>query len=560
MEKVLLSKSSGSLTQWLDTWALRGMRLLLLLGLIFFLLFPLLAIFGKVAEQSHWLAVTFELLGSAHFFQLLQNSFLVSIMTVVLVIPLAGLFAWGIERTCMPGKKIFRAISLLPLMAPSMLSAIAMIYLFGNQGILKNWFPEGIYGVNGIVLGQVFYNFPTALMILLSAMRLSDARLYDAAHSMGASNLKIFLTVTWPAMRYGVFAASCLVFTQTITNFGIPVIIGGDYPVLAVEAYKSVVGQQQFSYGALIGSLLMFPAILSFLVDILMRRIQKKQAGSYNVPLVPVRQWRRDMFFFCLSGFIAIGLLGMIGIAVCASFITFWPYNLSLSLVHYQFDISGGMGWRAWCNSLILASSTALVGTPVIFFVAWLMEKTRTDVWIDMLLRLCCMLPMAVPGLVMGLGYVFFFNNGDNPVNGLYGGLALMTICCIVRFLTTAQLTATTALQQLSKDIEAASLSLNIPLVKTFWCISVPVCLPAILDIFRFLFVSAMTSVSALIFLYNPDTLLASVTVLNMDDAGNVAGAAALSSLILLTSSGVSLLLAAASHQLVLRASHWRSV
>lgn len=542
-----------------DSGFLTVTRILLLLLLVLFLMFPLLAMLSKVFEQPQWLATTMELLESDHFLLLLGNSIAVSGMTVVLVVPLAGLFAWGIERTCMPGKKLFRALSLLPLMAPSMLSGIALIYLFGNQGFFREIFPQGIYGFNGIVLGQVFYNFPTALMIMLSAMRLADARLYDAAHSMGASNIKIFLTITWPGIRYGVFAACCLVFTQTITNFGIPVVIGGDYPVLAVEAYKSVVGQQQFSYGALIGSLLMLPALLSFTVDIWMRRIQKKQSSSNAIPLVVKREWGRDLFFLGLNSVMGLGLLVMVGTAVVASFITFWPYNLGLSLNHYQFDTTGGMGWMAWKNSLILAAGTALVGTPVIFLTAWIMEKTRTVSWLESLLRLCCMLPMAVPGLVMGLGYVFFFNQSHNPLNAMYGGLALMMLCCIVRFMTPAQMTATAALQQLSKDIEAASLSLNVPLIKTFWRVTVPVCLPAILDIFRYLFVSAMTSVSALIFLYNPDSLLASVAVLNMDDAGNVAGAAALSTLILLTSATISLLLSLISHRLLTHTSRWRS-
>jgi iron(III) transport system permease protein len=185
------------------------------------------------------------------------------------------------------------------------------------------------------------------------------------------------------------------------------------------------------------------------------------------------------------------------------------------------------------------------------------MEKTRSG-GVDKLLRLLCMLPMAVPGLVMGLGYVFFFNHPDNPLKGMYGGIALMVVCCVMRFLTPAQMTATTALRQLNEEIEAASLSLKVPLLTTYRRVTLPICLPAVLEVLRYLFVSSMTSVSALIFLYSPDTVLAAVAVLNLDDAGNVGAAAALSTLILLTSALVSLLLHLLSRQLLARSQHWR--
>ena len=139
--------------------------------------------------------------------------------------------------------------------------------------------------------------------------------------------------------------------------------------------------------------------------------------------------------------------------------------------------------------------------------------------------------PMAVPGLVLGLGYVFFFNLPGNPLHVLYGTMTLLVACTIAHYLTTAQMTATTALRQLDSEFEAAALSLKAPLYRHYWRVTVPICLPALLDIMRYLFVSAMTTVSAAIFLYSPDTILAAVAVLNMDDAGNVGGAAPMSTL-----------------------------
>ena len=395
-------------------------------------------------------------------------------------------------------------------------------------------------------------------MILLSALSLADARLFDAASSMGASPAKAFRSITWPATRQAVFAAFCLVFTLTITDFGVPVVVGGDYQVLALEAYKAVVGQQQFGRGALIGMVLLLPALFSFGVDAWLRRRHGDSMSGRAQVFKPVPSKRRDGCYLAIVLLISTALLLVFGMAVFSSLVKFWPYNLSLSLNHYQFNETAGGGWLAYGNSLKMALGTALIGSMLIFTGAYLMEKTREQRGLNLTLRMLSFVPMAVPGLVLGLGYVFFFNLTGNPLHVLYGSMALLIVCTIAHYLTTAQMTATTALRQLDAEFEAAALSLKAPLYRHYLRVTVPICLPALLDIVRYLFVSAMTTVSAAIFLYSPDTILAAVAVLNMDDAGNVGGAAAMSTLILFTSAGVSLLLAWASRGLLRRSQAWR--
>jgi iron(III) transport system permease protein len=544
-----------------DRLFVQGGQWLMLVLLLLAVVLPLLAIlwrgiFGD-PSQGGGLAAAAELFGSANFRWLLGNSLKSALAVVLIVVPLAYGFAYALQRTCMPGKGLFRGVSLLPLFAPSMLPGIALIYLFGNQGLLRGIFPDSIYGFWGVVLGQAIYTFPHALMVLLSALALADARLFDAASSMGASPWRAFRTITWPGSRQGVFAAGCLVFTLCITDFGVPVVVGGDYQVLALEAYKAVLGQQQFGRGALIGLFLLLPALLSFTVDLWLRRRQRDAMGGRAQAYVPKPHRKRDGAFMLLVLFVCAVLLGVFGMAVYSSLVKFWPYDLSLSLHNYAFSELPG-GWLAYRNSLTLAIASAVFGSALIFTGSYLLEKTRQSP-LTQTLRLLCFIPMAVPGLVLGLGYVFFFNLPDNPLNGLYGTLTLLVICTVAHFLTTAQMTAATALRQLDGEFEAAALSLKVPLFSHFLRVTLPMCLPALLDIVRYLFVSAMTTVSAVIFLYSPDSLVASVAVLNMDDAGNVGGAAAMSTLILLTSAGVSLLLAGASRGLLRRSQAWRA-
>ncbi|MCV4340632.1 putative 2-aminoethylphosphonate ABC transporter permease subunit [Pseudomonas capsici] len=543
-----------------DRLFVRGGQWLMLLLLLLAVVLPLLAMIwrGPAGDpgQGGGLAAAIELFGSANFRWLLGNSLTSAVAVVLIVVPSAYGFAYALQRTCIPAKGLWRGISLLPLLAPSMLPGIALIYLFGNQGVVRDWVPGSIYGFWGIVFGQAIYTFPHALMVLISALALSDARLFDAASSMGASPWRAFRTITWPGSRQGVFAASCLVFTLCVTDFGVPVVVGGDYQVLALEAYKAVLGQQQFGRGALIGLFLLLPALLSFTVDLWLRRQQRGAMGGRAQVYHPMPNHRRDSSFLVMVALICAVLLGVFGMAVYSSLVKFWPYDLNLSLHNYAFsDLPGG--WLAYRNSLLLASGCALFGSVLIFTGSYLLEKTRQS-RLTQLLRLLCFIPMAVPGLVLGLGYVFFFNLPANPLHSLYGSLTLLVICTVAHFLTTAQMTAATALRQLDGEFEAAALSLKVPLYRHFLRVTLPVCLPALLDIIRYLFVSAMTTVSAVIFLYSPDSVLASVAVLNMDDAGNVGGAAAMSTLILLTSAGASLLLAWASRGLLRRSQAWR--
>lgn len=545
-----------------DRLFILGGKLLLLVLLALAVLLPLLAIFWRgfsgAEGQGGGLTAMAELLASANFHWLLGNSLKVSLSVAAIVVPLAYGFAYALQRTLIPAKGLWRGISLLPLLAPSMLPGIALIYLFGNQGLLRSWVPDNIYGFWGIVLGEAIYTFPHALMILLSALSLADARLFDAASSMGASPWKAFRSITWPASRQGVFAAFCLVFTLTITDFGVPVVVGGDYQVLALEAYKAVVGQQQFGRGAQIGMLLLLPALLSFAVDAWLRRRQGDAMSGRAQVYQPKPSRGRDGAYLALVLLVSAVILGVLGMAVYSSLVKFWPYNLSLSLRHYAFEETAGGGWLAYRNSLTLACCTALFGSALIFTGAYLIEKTREQAWLNQLLRMFCFVPMAVPGLVLGLGYVFFFNLPGNPLHVFYGSMTLLVVCTIAHYLTTAQMTATTALRQLDGEFEAAALSLKMPLWRHYLKVTLPICLPALLDIVRYLFVSAMTTVSAAIFLYSPDSILAAVAVLNMDDAGNVGGAAAMSTLILLTSAAASLVLALASRGLLRRSQAWR--
>ena len=240
------------------------------------------------------------------------------------------------------------------------------------------------------------------------------------------------------------------------------------------------------------------------------------------------------------------------------SLIQFWPYNLTLTLDKYNLGKLGTAGWSALTNSLILASFVAVIGTAIVFVGAYLVEKCKTWSPVRTCLHLFAMIPLAVPGLVLGLAYIFFFNAPGNPLNFIYATMAILIVNTMAHFYTVCHLTAVTALKQVDAEIESVSASLKVPFYKTFWRITVPVCLPAILDIAAYYFINAMTTVSAVIFLYSSDTKLLSIAAVNTDDAGNTAVACAMGTMIVAVCAAARLAQIGLSRRLYGRSQAWR--
>ncbi|MDQ6679632.1 MAG: putative 2-aminoethylphosphonate ABC transporter permease subunit [Pseudomonadota bacterium] len=550
---------------WTDRIA-HAVLLVIMAVLLVFLALPLFTVLVKSLESADGafvgLANFTGYLAAPALLQSLWNSVWVSLLVTAVTVPLAFGFAYALTRSCMPAKGLFRTLTLVPLLAPTLLSAISLIYWFGNQGaalgLLRAAGFASIYGAPGVVVAECFAVFPHALMILVTALALADARLYEAADALGTATSRKFVTITLPGAKYGLISAALVSFTLVMTDFGIPKVIGGNFNMLATDVFKLVIGQQDFQRGAVVGLLLLTPAVLTFAVDWFVQRKQTAMLSARAVPLRPKRSAGFDAAMTAYCVVIAALMLAMIGMAVFASFASFWPYDLRPSLKHYTMGLVDAEVGTAFVNSLKLATGTALVGTGLVFVGAYMLEKTRGAAAIRPVVRLLAMLPMAVPGLVLGLGYIFFFNLPANPLNGLYHTLALLVLCTVIHFYTTGHLTAVTALKSLDAEFEAVSASLKVPFYKTFWRVTLPICTPALVDIARYFFINAMTTISAVVFLYSPDTKLASIAILNLDEAGDTGPAAACAVLIAAASTVASLLFMGFGRWVDRRTQAWR--
>ncbi|RMD60974.1 MAG: putative 2-aminoethylphosphonate ABC transporter permease subunit [Alphaproteobacteria bacterium] len=514
-------------------------------------------------------------------FSSIEHSLTISIISTIITVSLAFVFAYALTRSCMPFKGLFKTAALVPILVPSLLPGIALVYLFGSQSIVVKvlealfgadsvaWVwqaldngtygPTEIYGPIGIVIASVFFTFPHALLIIITALSIADARLYEAAIALRAPKWRIFWTVTLPGARYGLISAAFVVFNLVITDFGAPKVIGGQYNVLAVDIYKQVIGQQNFQMGAVVSVVLLIPALVAFTVDRLVQKRQVALLSARAVPYQPRPMRRFDLLMMGYTGIVSLFILGILAVCQFAALIKFWPYDLSFSLNNYNFDVMDGGGWDSYGNSIRMALYTAVIGTSVVFFGAYLVEKGRGFAAGRTAFQFLAMMPMAIPGMVLGLSYIFFFNDPANPLNFIYGTMAILVICTVTHFYTVSHLTAVTALKQMDAEFELVSQSLKQPFTKIFARVTIPVCMPAILDISIYLFVNAMTTVSAVVFLYSPDTTLASVAVLNMDDAGDVAPAAAMGMMIFYTNALMRGLHALGTRGLMARTQAWRT-
>ncbi len=545
-----------------DDWVVRGALIVFGVYFLVTLIVPLFMMISRSVQN-----INGEFVGLANYalyfktpalFQSIYNSFFVAALSTIIVIILAFAYAYALTRTRMPFKGFFRVMAFVPLLSPSLLKAIALVYWFGNQGVLKDlMMGHSIYGPIGIVIASVFWTFPHAVLIIATALSLSDGRLYEAAEALKTKGLRVFFTVTLPGARYGLISAIFVVFILVFTDFGVPKVIGGNFNVLATDIYKEVVGQQNFEMGAVVCMVLLIPAVVAFGIDRFVTRKQVALLSARAVPYEPKpsRWLDRAMLIYCLI--ITALILAVIGMAQFAALVKLWPYNLELTLEHFYFEFEG-FGWSNFYNSLILAGCTAVIGTSLIFTGAYIVEKPRGSSLGRQAIQFLALLPLAVPGLVLGLSYIFFFNHPANPLGFLYGTMIILVMNTVTHFYTVSHLTAVTALKQMDKEFESVSASLKIPLYRSFFKVTVPVCMPAILDISIYLFLNAMTTVSAVVFLYAPTTKVASVAAIHMDELGETAAAAAMAMLIVYACITVRLLHLFVTRGLLRRVQAWR--
>ncbi len=524
-----------------DTSKIKSVNIVMGLMTICFvivLICPLYSLFSKAFISADG---TFVGLGNyAEYFSTpalsvsIGNTIYISVFTAIVSTLIGFVYAYGVTRTNIKGKQFFRYAALIPLFLPTVVHGLSLVYLFGVQGVVTNlgW-DIGLYGKTGIILSEIIYTFPQSFLMFYIALNYADGRLYEAAETMGCGNLKKFRYITVPSVKYTLINSLFVCFTLAFTDFGAPKVVGGSYNVLATDIYKQVAGQFNMNMGAVVGTLLLIPAIVSFAVD---RITSRKESGAISSKASALRikdSTPRDVVFYVICGGVTLCLFIMVAVLFMGAFTKYYPYEMGFTLEHFNFSESTG-GIQSFINSVVMSLLSAVAGTAFVFIYVYLVERSKSSRVLKVIGRLLSSIPLALPGMVIGLSFIFFFNSPDNPLNFIYGTVAILVLANVVHFYSVPFVTASSALKKHDKDYENVADSMRIPLWKSFTRVIVPLSLPAILEIFLYYFMNSMVTVSAVVFLYSAQFKVASIAITHMEEAGDIAQAAAMSLLILL--------------------------
>ncbi len=505
---------------------------------IIILIGPLFSLFSKA-----FLTASGEFAGFSNYIKYFSTpSLSVSVINTLTVSATAAVFgtlfgflyAYGLARTKIKGKTFFRYVAMIPLFLPTVVHGLGLVYLFGNQGIITGlgW-DIGLYGKTGIILSEIIYTFPQSFLMFSITLNYADGRLYEAADSMGCNSLKKFSHITIPSVRYTLINSLFVCFTLAFTDFGAPKVLGGSYNVLATDIYEQVAGQFNMNMGAVVGTLLLIPAVLSFGVDRITTRKNNDGISSKAQKLKIKDSKVRDGVFYLICTAVTLCLLSIVGVLVMGAFTEYYPYRMGFTLNNFRFNPStGGIG--SYLNSIKMSVATAIAGTVFVFLYAYFIERGKCSGLLKQAGKILSSLPLALPGMVIGLSFIFYFNQKNHPLNFIYGTIIILVLANIVHFYSVPFVTASSALKKLDKEYENVADSLKIPGWKTFCKVVVPLSLPAVLEIFMYYFMNSMVTVSAVVFLYSARFKIASIAITHMEEAGDIAQAAAMSLLILL--------------------------
>lgn len=517
-----------------------------LLGLVLFFIYPLFTIawhslLAKDGTIGFGNYVT--LVHAPGILRAIKNSLVVSAVTMVVSVAVGFMIAYTLERAAVRGKNVIRAALVLPLLAPSLVQGLGLLFLLGRNGLIARWtgWDIDIYGFSGLLIADVLYALPQAVMILQATLRNADSRYYDAAEVMGASGWRKFIDITLPNTKFGLLSAAFVVFVVTITDFGNAFVIGGNYKVLAMEIYDQVSGQMDFGMGSVVGMLLLLPSLVAVYIERVASQRQFGGASESLIPVTPVRSPARDRTLAALSAITVAVIVTVIAVVVFASFVRLWPYNMSLTLNNYTVDLSGGYS-SLWTSLKI--SVVAAVGGVLLLFMLAFGTKRLTGPFAKAV-YLLAVLPVGVPGLVIGLSYIFAFNMPNSPLYVFYGTAILIAICNFYHYHTQAFLTMMTGMRAVPVALEEVVNCLGGNTRHILRDAVLPFMAPTVLSVFFFLFMRSMVTLSAVIFLVTPTVNVASVAVMHLDQNGFVTQAAAFSTWIMVIVSAALLLMRA---------------
>lgn len=500
-------------------------------SILIFVVYPLaMVLIASFQERGEWTTANYSLMAERRLYRnALWNS-----LSVGAVVGLVGVFvgyiaAFVLTRLNVPGKRMLHYLMIVPIISPPFVSAVSILFLFGFNGLITRQLlglqDFSIYGFHGVVWSQIFTFAPIAYLSLRGVLASISPTLEDAALNIGASRWQVFWKVTFPLSLPGVASAFLIVFIESMADFGNPLVLAGAaFPMLAPQAYLEITGSFNLARGAMLSVILLLPSITAFAIQrywIARRQyvtVTGKPTASTSKIVSEPMKWLLYAFVLLFAMIVVL----FYGVIVVGAFTQVWGFNYAFTLDHfaYVFDV----GFKTVTDTLVIA----IISTPVSGLLGMLIAflVVRRVFPGKGALEFGSILSYAVPGTVVGIGYVLAFNG---PPIILTGTLAILVLCFVFRYVPVGIQSGIAVLRQIDPSIEEAAQNLGASALTTFRKVTLPLMAPAFFSALVYAFVRAMTAISAAIFLVSANWNLMTVQILNQVGSGRLGVAAAYS-------------------------------
>lgn len=434
-----------------------------------------------------------SVLNSEGFGPALKNSLVSTTIATFVTIALAYLIALCVERTNIRFKSIFGIIFVLPMLIPSISNGMGLIILFGNNGIVTNMFnmESGIYGLLGNVLGSVLYAFPVAYLMLADVMAYENNSPYEAAKVLGINKFHQFKDITLPYLRKPLISIVFAIFTLIITDYGVPLMVGGKYTTIPVVMYHEVIGQLNFGKGVVYGCVLLVPAVFAFIIDLMNK--DTGNSGFVTQTVEPSNNSLRKVFAYVLCICVSVVIMLPIISFIILGFATDYPINLAFTFNNLlqAIDLNAG-GYLI--NSIIIAVLVSVIGVCIAFMTAYMTARMKNKT--SRMLHMSVITSAAIPGMVLGLSYVLVFKGSF-----IYGTIAILIMVNIVHFISSPYLMMYNSFGKLNENLEGVGHTLGISRFNMIKDVFIPQCKGTIIEMLSYFFVNCMMTISAVSFL-----------------------------------------------------------
>lgn len=429
------------------------------------------------------------------------NSLKVSLVATLLSILLAFVAAWCVHRSGIRHKTIFDLLLVVPMLIPSISHGTGLVILLGNNGILTRLLglSKGIYGFAGIVCGSMLYAFPIAYLMIVDILKYEDSTPYEAAKTLGIPWKNRFTAITLPYLRKPMISVVFAVFTAIVTDYGVPLMVGGMYKTLPVLMYEEVIHRMDYGKGSVFGLILLLPALVAFLFDLF--------SGKDRAGTTVVKPFSRDTGRGTrITAYVVLSLISVAVLLPILSFIPValsknYPLDRSFSLEQLTTVMGSKGGWEYLGHSVLVGLLVALIGTLCAFLCAYLTARVKSKGAV--ILHLLSITSLAIPGIVLGLSYVLFFK-----ASPIYGTFAILILVNIIHFFASPYLMVYNSLGKLAPELEAVGATLGIGRLRLIRDVIAPQVFGTLLEMFAYFFVNSMMTISAVSFLTRRSTQL----------------------------------------------------